>query len=130
MVIIVFQIYKVQILNLSTHPSIFLQAYTLKRYPAQLSLTTWMSFVGAAQSAFYTVIVQHKRAAWTIGFNIDFWSTIYGVRRFQLSLVVMLLKLIKNTSGYISNSKNNTRFGELDTNMITFLKNLININLW
>ncbi|KAK6793214.1 hypothetical protein RDI58_006667 [Solanum bulbocastanum] len=54
------------------------QAYTLKRYPAQLSLTTWMSFVGAAQSAFYTVIVQHKRAAWTIGFNIDFWSTIYG----------------------------------------------------
>lgn len=55
-----------------------MQAYTLKRYPAQLSLTTWMSFVGAAQSAFYTVIVQHKRAAWTIGFNIDFWSTIYG----------------------------------------------------
>uniref|UniRef100_M1A663 WAT1-related protein n=1 Tax=Solanum tuberosum TaxID=4113 RepID=M1A663_SOLTU len=55
-----------------------MQAYTLKRYPAQLSLTTWMSFVGAAQSAFYTVIVQHKRAAWTMGFNIDFWSTLYG----------------------------------------------------
>ncbi|KAL3506101.1 hypothetical protein ACH5RR_031483 [Cinchona calisaya] len=55
-----------------------MQAYTLKRYPAQLSLTTWMSFVGAAQSAVYAVIVQHKRAAWTIGFNIDFWSTIYG----------------------------------------------------
>ncbi|CAI9118214.1 OLC1v1019749C1 [Oldenlandia corymbosa var. corymbosa] len=55
-----------------------MQAYTLKRYPAQLSLTTWMNFVGAAQSAVYTVIVQHKRAAWTIGFDIDFWSTIYG----------------------------------------------------
>ncbi|CAN4091840.1 unnamed protein product [Withania somnifera] len=55
-----------------------MQAYTLKRYPAQLSLTTWMSFIGAAQSAFYTTIVQHKKAAWTIGFNIDFWSTIYG----------------------------------------------------
>ncbi|XP_015165797.1 WAT1-related protein At4g08290-like [Solanum tuberosum] len=61
-----------------------MQAYTLKRYPAQLSLTTWMSFVGAAQSAFYTVIVQHKRAAWTMGFNIDFWSTLYGVRRVQV----------------------------------------------
>ncbi|XP_049391681.1 WAT1-related protein At4g08300-like [Solanum stenotomum] len=61
-----------------------MQAYTLKRYPAQLSLTTWMSFVGAAQSAFYTVIVQHKRTAWTMGFNIDFWSTLYGVRRFVL----------------------------------------------
>ncbi|CAN4091153.1 unnamed protein product [Withania somnifera] len=46
--------------------------------PAQLSLTTWMSFVGAAQSALYTVIVQHKRTTWTMGFNIDFWSTLYG----------------------------------------------------
>ncbi|KAI3442070.1 uncharacterized protein J3R85_001659 [Psidium guajava] len=55
-----------------------MQAYTLKRYPAQLSLTTWMSFVGGAQSAVFTVIVEHKRAAWTIGFNIDFWSTLYG----------------------------------------------------
>ncbi|KAK6161326.1 hypothetical protein DH2020_004707 [Rehmannia glutinosa] len=55
-----------------------MQAYTLERYPAQLSLTTWMNFVGAAQSAVFTVIVQHKQAAWTIGFNIDLWSTLYG----------------------------------------------------
>ncbi|KAG5588132.1 hypothetical protein H5410_048566, partial [Solanum commersonii] len=63
-----------------THTSLHwnFQAYTLKRYPAQISLTTWMSFVGAAQSAFYTVIVQHKQTAWTMGFNIDFWSTLYG----------------------------------------------------
>ncbi|KAG6420959.1 hypothetical protein SASPL_117505 [Salvia splendens] len=55
-----------------------MQAYTLKRYPAQLSLTTWMNAVGAAQSALYTAIVQHKRSAWTIGFDIDLWSTLYG----------------------------------------------------
>ncbi|KAH6809002.1 hypothetical protein C2S51_026785 [Perilla frutescens var. frutescens] len=55
-----------------------MQAYTLKRYPAQLSLTTWMNFVGAAQSAVFTVIVQHKKVAWTIGLNIDLWSTLYG----------------------------------------------------
>ncbi|KAK9288635.1 hypothetical protein L1049_017095 [Liquidambar formosana] len=55
-----------------------MQAVTLKRYPAQLSLTTWMSFIGAAQSAVFTVIIQHKRTAWTIGFNIDFWSIIYA----------------------------------------------------
>ncbi|CAK7327239.1 unnamed protein product [Dovyalis caffra] len=55
-----------------------MQALTLKRYPALLSLTTWMSFVGAAQSAVFTVIVHHTRAAWTIGFDIDFWSTVYG----------------------------------------------------
>ncbi|KAJ9154180.1 hypothetical protein P3X46_027543 [Hevea brasiliensis] len=55
-----------------------MQAFTLKRYPAQLSPTTWMSFVGAAQSAFFTVIAEHRKSAWTIGFNIDFWSTVYG----------------------------------------------------
>ncbi|KAK4478187.1 hypothetical protein RD792_017474 [Penstemon davidsonii] len=55
-----------------------MQAYTLKRYPAQLSLVTWMNFVGATQSAVFTVIVQHSKAAWTIGFDIDLWSTLYG----------------------------------------------------
>ncbi|KAL6343557.1 hypothetical protein AAG906_024922 [Vitis piasezkii] len=57
-----------------------MQAITLKRYPAQLSLTTWMSFIGAAQSAVFTVCVEHNRAAWTIGFNIDLWSTVYAKR--------------------------------------------------
>ncbi|KAI9119524.1 hypothetical protein K1719_009400 [Acacia pycnantha] len=55
-----------------------MQAMTLKRYPAQLSLTAWMCFVGAAQSAVFTVIIQQKASAWAIGFNIDLWSTIYG----------------------------------------------------
>ncbi|XP_048333954.1 WAT1-related protein At5g07050-like [Ziziphus jujuba] len=55
-----------------------MQALTLKRYPAQLSLTTWMSFVGGAQSAVFAVFTEQKREAWTIGFNIDLWSTIYG----------------------------------------------------
>ncbi|KAK9931086.1 hypothetical protein M0R45_018381 [Rubus argutus] len=55
-----------------------MQAITLKRYPAQLSLTTWMSFIGAAQSAVFTVCIEHKRAAWAVGFNIDFWSILYA----------------------------------------------------
>ncbi|CAI0559046.1 unnamed protein product [Linum tenue] len=55
-----------------------MQALTLKRYPAQLSLTAWMSAVGAVQSAVFTVIIEHNKSAWTIGFNIDLWSIIYG----------------------------------------------------
>ncbi|KAI3959223.1 hypothetical protein MKW92_010318 [Papaver armeniacum] len=55
-----------------------MQAITLKRYPAPLSLTTWMSFVGAAQSAAFTVIVQHKPKPWAVGFNIDLWAIIYS----------------------------------------------------
>ncbi|KAL5067102.1 hypothetical protein RYX36_017989 [Vicia faba] len=56
-----------------------MQASTLKRYPAQLSLTTWMCFIGAAQSAVFTVIAEHSNhTAWIIGLNIDLFSTIYG----------------------------------------------------
>nr|AFK38302.1 unknown [Medicago truncatula] len=56
-----------------------MQASTLKRYPAQLSLTTWMCFMGAVQSAVFTIIVEHDNpSAWIIGFNIDLWSILYG----------------------------------------------------
>ena len=64
---------------------------TLKRYPAQLSLTAWMNFVGAAQSAVFTVIIQHKPSDWAIGINIDLWSTIYGV---SIIIYHLLLEVI------------------------------------
>lgn len=40
-----------------------------------------MCFVGAVQSAIFTVIVEHRPAAWIIGFNVDLVSTVYGVSR-------------------------------------------------
>ncbi|KAJ4726858.1 WAT1-related protein [Melia azedarach] len=55
-----------------------LQAFTLKRYPAKLSLTTWMNCIGAAQSAVYTIIVHHKSAAWLTTSMIDIWIIIYS----------------------------------------------------
>ncbi|XP_058745609.1 WAT1-related protein At5g07050-like [Vicia villosa] len=59
--------------------SYIMQASTLKRYPAQLSLTTWLCFIGGAQSAVFTMIAERNNpSAWIIGFKFDFWSTIYG----------------------------------------------------
>ncbi|KAH7690478.1 WAT1-related protein [Dioscorea alata] len=55
-----------------------MQAFTLKKYPAQLSLTTWMSFIGGAQSAVFTACVEHRPTAWIIGFDIKLWSILYG----------------------------------------------------
>ncbi|XP_054807607.1 WAT1-related protein At5g07050-like [Prosopis cineraria] len=55
-----------------------MQAYSLKRYPAQLSLTTWMALVGGVQSAVFTLIVEHNISAWTVGVNIDLLSILYG----------------------------------------------------
>ncbi|XP_041003162.1 WAT1-related protein At4g08300-like isoform X2 [Juglans microcarpa x Juglans regia] len=55
-----------------------MQGITLKKYPAQLSLTAWINFIGAAQSAVFTVIILHKPAAWSIAFDIDLWSIVYA----------------------------------------------------
>ncbi|XP_059433644.1 WAT1-related protein At4g08300-like [Corylus avellana] len=55
-----------------------MQGITMKKYPAPLSLTTWINFVGGAQSAVFTVLIQHKPAAWSIPFNIEFWNIVYA----------------------------------------------------
>ncbi|XP_020574559.1 WAT1-related protein At5g07050-like [Phalaenopsis equestris] len=56
-----------------------MQAVTLKKYPAQLSLTAWMCLIGGAQSAIFTVLIEHKSEAWHVGFNIDLWNIIYSL---------------------------------------------------
>ncbi|KAI3959222.1 hypothetical protein MKW92_010317 [Papaver armeniacum] len=50
-----------------------MQAVTLKKYPAQLSLTAWMSILGAAQSAVLTAFVEHRPKAWAIGINVEWF---------------------------------------------------------
>ncbi|KDP26552.1 hypothetical protein JCGZ_17710 [Jatropha curcas] len=55
-----------------------LQVYTLKKYPAQLSLTAWINFLGGAQSAVFTLFIQHKPGAWYISFDINFWCILYA----------------------------------------------------
>ncbi|KAE9612099.1 putative EamA domain-containing protein [Lupinus albus] len=55
-----------------------IQASIMKRYPAPLSLTTWVTLVGAAQSAVFTMIVEHNLSSWRIGLNIHLFSILYG----------------------------------------------------
>ncbi|XWS76278.1 hypothetical protein CRYUN_Cryun01aG0161600 [Craigia yunnanensis] len=54
------------------------QTFTMKKYPAQLSLTTWINCIGGAQSAVFAVFLKHKPATWSITmFGIDFWAITY-----------------------------------------------------
>ncbi|CAN6455337.1 unnamed protein product [Victoria cruziana] len=68
-----------------------MQASTLKRYPAQLSLTTWMSLLGGAQSAVFTAVMEQKPQAWIIGFDFNFWTIIYA--GIVISGVVIFIQL-------------------------------------
>ncbi|KAJ4784529.1 WAT1-related protein [Rhynchospora pubera] len=54
-----------------------MQAVTLKRYPAQLSLTAWMSLIGGAQSAIFTACIERKPDVWIVGFDLKLWAIIY-----------------------------------------------------
>ena len=55
-----------------------MQATSVKRYPAELSLTAWMATVGGAQSAAFAVLLQHERRDWLVGFGLNFWCIIYS----------------------------------------------------
>lgn len=51
----------------------------MKRYPANLSLTAWISMVGGIQSAVFAVFMQPKLEDWLIGFSLKFWCIVYTV---------------------------------------------------
>ncbi|URE15894.1 Auxin-induced protein [Musa troglodytarum] len=52
---------------------------TLKQYSARLSLMTWIHLVGTLQATTVTFVLEHKRAVWTIGFDINFLAAAYSV---------------------------------------------------
>jgi len=55
------------------------QASSIKRYPAKLSLTAWMSMVGGLQSAVFAAFVQRNVEDWLVGFGLNFWCIVYTV---------------------------------------------------
>ncbi|KAF8720363.1 hypothetical protein HU200_023863 [Digitaria exilis] len=56
-----------------------LQVSSMKRYPANLSLTAWISTVGGIQSAVFAVFMQPKLDDWLIGFSLKLWCIVYTV---------------------------------------------------
>ncbi|KAL5700397.1 hypothetical protein ACHQM5_025842 [Ranunculus cassubicifolius] len=54
------------------------QAITLKTYPAHLSLTTLICFVGTLQSIAVTFAMEHTPSAWSIGWDLNLFSAAYA----------------------------------------------------
>ncbi|WVZ57293.1 hypothetical protein U9M48_007698 [Paspalum notatum var. saurae] len=68
-----------------------LQASSIKRYPAKLSLTAWMSMVGGMQSAVFAAFMQRDMDAWLIGFGLNFWCIVYtGIACNGLTVIIQL----------------------------------------
>lgn len=56
-----------------------LQAVTLKRYSAQLSLTALVVFMGTLQSTAVTFVMEHKASVWSIGWDMNLFAAAYAV---------------------------------------------------
>ncbi|KAK6944487.1 EamA domain [Dillenia turbinata] len=55
-----------------------LQAFTLKRYTAQLSLTTLVCFMGTLQAIAVTFVMEHKPSVWSIGWDMNLLAAAYA----------------------------------------------------
>lgn len=61
-----------------------LQAVTSRAYPAQLSLTSLVCFMGTLQSTVVTLVMEHKASAWSIGWDMNLLAAAYAVNLFLL----------------------------------------------
>ncbi|XP_039690309.1 WAT1-related protein At4g08290 [Medicago truncatula] len=56
-----------------------LQATSLRKYPANMSLATWVCFVGALQSFVVTILMERKHPeAWSLGLNSRLFAPVYA----------------------------------------------------
>ncbi|KAG6509368.1 hypothetical protein ZIOFF_027355 [Zingiber officinale] len=60
------------------HLSLGVSAVTLKQYSAQLSLTTWICFVGTLQAIAVTLVMEHEPSVWSIGFDMNLLAAAYA----------------------------------------------------
>ncbi|KAM3288481.1 WAT1-related protein [Capsicum chacoense] len=55
-----------------------LQAITMKKYAAPLSLTALICFMGTLQSSALTFVMEHKTSVWNIGFDMNLLAAAYA----------------------------------------------------
>ncbi|KAJ8500467.1 hypothetical protein OPV22_011019 [Ensete ventricosum] len=55
-----------------------LQAATLKKYDAPLSLTSLICFMGTLQAIAVTLVMEHKPSVWSIGFDMNLLAAAYA----------------------------------------------------
>lgn len=55
-----------------------LQAAVLRKYSAQLSLTTLICFIGTLQSMAITLAIEHEPSVWALGWNMNLLTAVYS----------------------------------------------------
>ncbi|KAH9626084.1 hypothetical protein KSS87_012419 [Heliosperma pusillum] len=54
-----------------------LQSYTVKEYPAELSLTTWICFMGSMEGGVVSLVMVRDMKAWALGWDSRLLASVY-----------------------------------------------------
>ncbi|PHT30157.1 WAT1-related protein [Capsicum baccatum] len=80
-----------------------LQAITMRKYTAPLSLTTLVCFMGTLQSIAVTLVMEHKPSAWAIGFDMNLLAAAYaGIVSSSLAYYVQGLVMEKRGPVFVT----------------------------
>ncbi|KAI3926964.1 hypothetical protein MKX01_032879 [Papaver californicum] len=80
-----------------------LQAITLKKYPAHLTLTTLICFIGTLQSIAVTLVMEHTPSAWSISWDMNLLSAAYaGIVSSSLAYYVQGLVMRKRGPAFVT----------------------------
>ncbi|XP_062146744.1 WAT1-related protein At4g08300 [Alnus glutinosa] len=55
-----------------------LQSFTLKKYPAELSLTAWICLMGAVEGSIVTLVMERDMSVWAIGWDSRLLAAVYS----------------------------------------------------
>lgn len=55
------------------------QSFTLKKYPAELSLTAWICLMGMVEGAIVTLVMERDLTVWAIGWDSRLIAAVYSV---------------------------------------------------
>ncbi|KAH0723331.1 hypothetical protein KY290_005864 [Solanum tuberosum] len=80
-----------------------LQAITMRKYTAPLSLTALVCFMGTLQSIAVTLVMEHKPSAWAIGFDMNLLAAVYaGIVSSSLAYYVQGLVMEKRGPVFVT----------------------------
>ncbi|XP_055808198.1 WAT1-related protein At5g07050-like [Solanum dulcamara] len=80
-----------------------LQAITMRKYTAPLSLTALVCFMGTLQSIAVTLVMEHKPSAWAIGFDMNLLAAAYaGIVSSSLAYYVQGLVMEKRGPVFVT----------------------------
>ncbi|KAH0924645.1 hypothetical protein HID58_016901 [Brassica napus] len=77
--------------SLSWASFFILQAWTLKKYAAHLSLSTMVCFMGTLQSLALAFVMEHNPSALNISFDMNLLASAYAVRSFSLNFTTGIM---------------------------------------